>query len=265
MSVAKVSLIAGIALAVVAAACTDVSTSPTTPVSLAFDTLPAPSIVYGDTLRDIHGVAAKLTGHAYNADGEKIVDADIEYRVTNDSMGTIDNVTEYLVATTDTLQTRVEVRAQINGIPSQSFRSVQIVRRPDSLARMEGDLPTDADTLNYVSTDSVATLAGNLQVRVLHKPHPDSAPRAVRAWPVRFSVVRPAGGDALLVSESGVRSTLDTTSDQGIAVRKIRLRRQPDLSTGIPDTVIVEATAGYKGVPLAGAPVRFTVVTRKTN
>lgn len=263
---AKVSLIASVVVAVVAAACTDISTSPTTPVALAFDTLPSPSIVYGDTLRDIDGVARKLTGKAYNSDGNEIVGADIEYYLTRgDTTGSIDNQSEFLIATTDTLQTQIEVRAQINGIPSQSFRILQIVRMPDSLDRGEGVLLTRVDTLNYSGADPVATLATNLQVRVLRHPSPDTAPRLIRAWPVRFQVMKPAGADSLLVNENGVPSTLDTTSDQGIAFRKIRIRRQPDLSTGVPDTVIVEATARNKDGLLRGAPIRFTVVTRKTS
>ncbi|HEY5491467.1 MAG TPA: hypothetical protein VIK25_09800, partial [Gemmatimonadaceae bacterium] len=52
--------------------CTNVGTAPNAIVSLAFDTLPYPSVVAGDTLRDSLGRAAPLHALAYNADGNLI-------------------------------------------------------------------------------------------------------------------------------------------------------------------------------------------------
>ena len=124
------------------------------------------------------------------------------------------------------------------------------------------------DTLNYAGTDAIPRVSAALALRVLDRPdstEPDSL-RGVRAWLVRFQVVSPAGADSLLVNDSGLPSTLDTTGSDGVASRAIRLRpnRGGNLSTGVPDSVIVEATARNRAGELPGAPVRYILILRKS-
>ena len=255
--------------------CTDVGTSPSVPVALAFDTLPAPSVIYGDTLRDINGVAVPLrgTGHAYNADGKEITDAPIYYFEPGPKeswAATIDTVTWYLVAKSDTSLRQIVLRATVGMIPSQTSLTLQIVHSPDTVDRGPGVDRAREDTLNYAGTDSVALLTASLALRVLDRPNPakpDSGLRGVRAWPVRYSVVSPAGFDSLLVNDANKPSTLDTTGADGVASRKIRLstKKGGNLATGVPDTVIVEATARNPQGVLPGAPVRFVIILRKTS
>ena len=249
-------------------ACTDVGTSPTTPVSLAFDTLPSPSVAYGDTLRDINGLAAKLTGHAYNADNREIPNAPIEYHLSDGAAATVSE--GYLIATSDTLKKSFTVRAQVNGIPSALARTVNITFRPDSMDR--GTTPiVKEDTLYYSGSDTGKTLDANLSVRVISRfvPDPtktDTVTKPVNAWLVRYRVLAPVADDSvkadtLLVIETTQRSKIDTTGTDGTAGRKIHL----SFPTGVtrPDSVVVEATVRYRGAPIKGAPIRFKVRVRQ--
>ena len=254
-----------------ASACTDVGTSPTTPVALAFDTLPSPSVVYGDTLRDINGIAAKLTGHAYNADGREIADAPIQYFVSDPAAATVSE-DRYLIALTDTVRKSFTLRAQVDRIPSAVARTVDLTWRPDSVDRGAVVTRTE-DTLYYVAGDTAKTLDASLSVRVLSRYVPDptkteTLTRFVKSWLVKYRVLSPVTGDSakadsLLVNESGVRSSIDTTDGSGIAARKIRVRFREGLA--VPDSVVVEARVRYKGADVRGAPVRFVVRIRQSS
>lgn len=251
-------------------ACTDVGTSPSTAVALAFDTLPSPSVVYGDTLRNITGAAAKLTGHAYNSDGREIPDAPIEYFLSDAAAATVSS-DGFLIGTSDTLKKTFTIRAQIGGIPSQLARSIDLTYRPDSVDRGATVAITREDTLYYVEADSVKLLDATLSVRVLHVPNPakpDSGLRGVKSWLVKYRVIAPvtddsAKADSLLSNESSVRSTIDTTSAEGVAGRKIRFFKSGGLTT-VPDSVVVEATVRYRDGIVRGSPVRFKVRVKKT-
>jgi hypothetical protein len=254
---------------IVAAACTDVGTSPSTPVALAFDTLPSPSVVYGDTLRDINGIAARLTGHAYNSDGREIPDAPIKYFLSDKDLPPVSE-DGYLIGTSDPLKTSFTVTAQVAGIPSAA-RTVNLTYRPDTVDRGTAAMNKE-DTLYYASSDSVKLLDASLSVRVQNTPNPakpDSGLRPVKSWLVKFRVIAPvtddsAKADTLLANENSVRSTVDTTSAEGVAFRKIRVFKSGGLTT-VPDSVVVEARVRYKGVDVRGSPIRFKVRFKKTN
>lgn len=272
--VAAGCLAGGIALVV--CACTDVGTSPTTAVALAFDTLPSPAVVYGDTLRDINGLAAKLTGHAYNSDGREIIGADIKYHILPNPVPpkpplAIVSDDKYLIATGDTLQKSFTVRAEVDRIPSALARTVDITFRPDSADRGAVAIGKE-DTLYYAAGDAVKTLDAALALRVISRFVPDPArtdtvTKPVKSWLVKFRIVAPVGDDAakadsLLVDDTNRPSTVDTTSAEGSAGRKIRIR----FSEGAPvlDSVVVEAIVRYKGADVRGAPIRFKVRVRRS-
>jgi len=255
-----------------ASACTDVGTSPSTPVALAFDTLPSPSVVYGDTLRGINGLAAKLTGHAYNSDGREILDAPIQYFLSDATAATVSS-DRYLIATTDTVKKSFTIRAQVAGIPSQLARTLDLTWRPDSVDR--GTVAIDReDTLYYAAADSVKLLDASLSVRVISRfvpdtTKPDTVTRLVKSFLVKFRILAPVGADSakadsLLTNENSQRSTVDTTNAEGVAARKIRFFQSGGL-TAVPDSVVVEATVRYRGASVPGAPIRFKVRVRQTS
>lgn len=249
-----------------ATACTDIGNDPDQPVAIAFDTLPAAAIVYGDTLRDIDGNAAPLTAHAYNVNGDEIPNPPIEFFVSDTLAIDIDSTTRIAVATSDTSKKTVIVRAQALGIPAAQGRTLELVYAPDSLARAAGVPRTRIDTAKFGASDTVV-VSPALVVRVLHHPVPANRDSVlpIRGWRVRFSVIHPAAstpalGDTLLFEDGTRRSTVDTTSTDGSASRVLRLRRP--VGGAFPDSLVVEATASYRNGPLAGAPVRFIVLVR---
>ena len=88
----------GFALCWVAAlACGDVSGSSTSVLSIQFDSLAAPSVVVGDTLRDRTGAVIRPTVHAFNFRGDEILPAPVRFQ-SPDSGVTVDSLTGIVVA-----------------------------------------------------------------------------------------------------------------------------------------------------------------------
>ena len=95
----RVAIVVGFVAAVgiaVAAGCTDVSGSSTSVLSIQFDTLGAPSVVVGDTLRDTTGAVIRPVVHAFNFKGEEILPAPVFF-LSPDSGLTVDSVTGIVV------------------------------------------------------------------------------------------------------------------------------------------------------------------------
>src|SRR5947207_2714817 len=79
-----------------ALSCTDVSCSSTSVLSIRFDTLPSPSVVVGDTLRDSTGAVVRPTVHAFNFKGDEIPQPPV-YFLSPDSGVTVDSATGIIV------------------------------------------------------------------------------------------------------------------------------------------------------------------------
>lgn len=236
-------------------ACTDVGSDPQQPVAIEFDSLPAPAIVYGDTLRDLLGVVAPLSARVFNVDGDLIVGAPIDFFSSDPAAVRIDAASDFAIALEDTARKTVTIRAQAGGIPAATTRALDLVPRPDSLARAVG-VPSDRiDTVRYQPADTAVT-GPPMVVRVLHRDTTatDSV-RGVKSWRVRYAVIVPAGADTLLVDDATRRSVVDTTAADGVASRRLFVRR---LAGGtFPDSIAVDASAWYRDGLLAGAPIRF--------
>ena len=87
-------VLAATIIAVVASvfACTDISSDPHTVLSLQFDSLPAPGVAVGDTLRDTLGVVARPVVHAFNYQGDEIIPAPVFF-LSPDTGVTVDSAT----------------------------------------------------------------------------------------------------------------------------------------------------------------------------
>src|SRR5438045_5425515 len=90
-------VLAVVIVSIVAAACSDVSGSSTSVLSIRCDTLPAPSVVVGDTLRDSTGAVVRPTVHAFNFKGDEIPQPPV-YFLSPDSGVTVDSATGIIVA-----------------------------------------------------------------------------------------------------------------------------------------------------------------------
>ena len=271
--------------AAAAGACTEVTTDAGAAVSLTFDSLPAPSLVEGDTLRNVDGVATPLTARAFNVDGDPIEDAPITFTVippdTQEVWRTAITVSpdNYLVATGSALaSTRTwRVVAQTGALQTRptARTSVTIVLRPDSL---EPVAPTGSDTLliyNFPDSTSAASRRGvNVRVKLLHDSLAAdvNTPVGVGPYLVRFTVDTAARAAAVLDSVrfiNGTRREITTvvaTGTDGVATA--RVQAFPKAGQTAPDTIGVLATARRRPAPtdgtadpdtVGGSPVRLLV------
>jgi hypothetical protein len=96
-------------------------------------------------------------------------------------------------------------------------------------------------------------------VKLTHGIAPNDS--AVKSWIVSFAIVAqsdPKLGE--LVNDGGLASVVDTTDATGIAGRKIRVH--PVFLTSTVDSIVVNATAKYRGVQVSGSPVRLVLLLK---
>lgn len=249
-----------VAAAVVAAAwaggCTTVGTAPDGIVALAFDTLPYPSVIAGDTMRDSLGRAAPLSAVAYNAAGDVIANPSVRYLSLDTGVDV--GSTGYLVATT---RTGGSVRVVAAAATLQSLpRTVLITHAPKTLA-VSG---AAADTLKYALPDAAANISKAMSVKLVRDSGGSSVPVPgfLVSWQVTFRGQTLQKSDTTLASlwddgTSRRASLVDTTGADGTASRFLRIR-----SNNLPasaDSFLVYATTRYRGAVVAGSPVKFVI------
>jgi hypothetical protein len=251
-----------LAAALVGVACIDMS-APNGPASISVLQLPSPSVVVGDVMRDSNGAPAPLAVTAYDAndaplsglsaqffvtDTLHIAHIDAENRVFGDKIGT------------------TRILGQIGSLQTSAV-TVPVTYAPDHIA-----IAGRADSLNAPLGADSATSVGTLSLPVSVKSAQDSA---AQGFIVKYAIVHApatvAGAKSpavYLTSESGTLASADTSDGSGqasprLVVNSLFLAARDTLyataQTGKKDSVIVEASAKYKGVPLSGSPVRFVV------
>ncbi len=239
----------GFALCWVAAlACVDVSGSSTSVLSIQFDSLAAPSVVVGDTLRDTTGAVIRPTVHAFNFRGDEILPAPVWFQ-SPDSGVAVDSLTGIVVA--DSLRsTPARIVATVGSL--QAIQKVDVTLRPDSLAAVNG-----FDSLSYSLLDTTLNVSPQLTVKLTHGVPNDSV---VRSYIVSFAIVSQSNPQlGQLVNDGGKPSVVDTTDASGIAGRAIRLHPLFLASATTVDSIIVNATAKYRGAQVKGSPVRLVL------
>ena len=237
-------------LALLLAACARDAVGPDEALSVSLDSLPFPAVVGGDSLRDTAGVVRPLVAQAFNFRGEPLPAPAFRYFAVDRGV-TVDSISG-IVRGDSLRETPVRVVAALGQLQTQT-RQLAVVPRPDSLAVVVG-----LDTLRYTLLDTTANVSQSLDVRLLHLA---AAEARVRSWIVGFSIVHPADTLlAVLVSEAGTASRVDTTGADGLAGRRIRLRAERLVSP--QDSVVVLASARYRGLHVRGSPARLVVHLR---
>ena len=239
----------------IAVACTDISGSSTSVLSIQFDSLSAPSVVLGDTLRDTTGAVIRPVVHAFNFQGEEIIPAPVFF-LSPDSGITVDSATGIVVG--DSLRsTPARIVATVGTL--QAIQNVDVTLRPDLVQAVNA-----LDSLQYSLLDTTLNLSPLLTVALTHGVAPNDS--SVKSYIVSFAIVaqsNPQLGE--LVNDVGKASVVDTTDASGIAGRKIRLHPLFLSSGTAVDSIVVNATAKYRGTQVNGSPVRLVLLLKPSS
>ena len=233
-----------------ALACTDLSGSSIPVLSIQFDSLAAPSVVVGDTLRDTTGAVIFPVVHAFNFDSEEITSIPVRFQ-SPDSGVVVDSVSGTVFG--DSLRsTPARIVATVGTL--QAIQRVDVTLRPDLMAAVKG-----RDTLSYSLIDTTLNVSHVLTVKLTHGIAPNDS--AVKSYIVSFAIVSQTDPNlATLVNEAGKPSIVDTTDASGVAGRAIRLHPLFLTSGTTVDSIFVNATARLKGVPVSGSPVQLVLL-----
>lgn len=230
--------------------CTEVPAPEGGVVSISTVRRGSPGLVAGDTLRDSTGFIAPLRVIAYGVDDQPL---DPQPAATFVSLDTVARLagsylignrtgTARVVGIVGSLQTRVD--------------TIPVTLSPDTLVRSDSIL----HRVSYALTGDTVVSSGELGTFVQHLLPSVSG---VQAVVVKYTITKsPAGSStptAVIVGD-GRLSNRDTTDASGKASRVARLRL-PALTALTTDTVMVDATASYRGRTLG--VVTFTVVFTK--
>jgi len=236
---------------IIALACTDISGSSDSILSLQFDSLASPSVVVGDTMRDTAGAIVLPVVHAFNFKGGEVTSAKIFFQ-SPDSGVTVDSATGVIVG--DSLRS-TPARIVATAGRLQAIQKINLTLRPDTI------VPSNAvDTIFFSLVDSASNTSKDaVSIKLLHGLATTDS--VVSNYIVSFAIVSQSNPNlADLVNDAGRLSHVDTTDGSGIAGRKILVHPVNLTSATAVDSVIVQATAKYRGQPVAGSPVRLVVV-----
>lgn len=251
-SAARAALLVVLAIAGFAPfACSDIVSSSASVLSIVFDSLSAPSVVVGDTLRDTTGAVVRPVVHVFNYKGEEVAQAPVFF-LSPDSGVTVDSATG--IVTADSLRsTPARIVATVGTL--QAVQNVDVTLRPDLLVAVNA-----IDSLQLSVLDTTLNVSPLLQVKLTHGIAPDDS--AVKSWIVSFAIVAqsdPKLGE--LVNDAGLVSVVDTTDANGMAGRKIRVHPL-FFTSSTTDSIVVNATAKYRGAQVRGSPVRLVLLLK---
>jgi hypothetical protein len=247
--------------------CTKIPTDPNEVFSLAVDSLPGPSVVAGDTLRDTTGVVAPLTGRAYNIQGHVLTSVLVRFISLSPNQLTIDAQNHALGAGNG--DSIVRVVADANGLQSLPFL-VPVVLKPTSIVHADTD---SSSTIKLSLTSADSNLSVPLVVLLKHQPDTAGRDSVTRSYLLRYQITYPAAAavgtgtpsdttlPAYLVNSSfapPVPSRTDTTNGNGLGNRNV-LFNVPRIAPGSKDSVVVAVAAVYRDSAVVGSPLRFVI------
>lgn len=254
-------LLVGVALLAATGACElYTSVDPDDVGAIALDTVPFPAVALNDSLRNEAGTVAPLRARVFDAAGNLLPQATVRWRALDSSV-VVDPATGVVRGRSLTATAGARVIAEADSLQSQPV-TLFVVRAPTTLSTTMGDT---AIRFQVGSPTDVNQLA--IPVRVTSRVA--TADSGVRGWVVRYAIVgsTPAFVDSLRLATTvpGTGPERALTDAAGLATRALRvfvpLNRQPDPVRDTA-TVVVQATATYRGQPLAGSPVRVRVRLR---
>lgn len=246
-----------------AVSCLDMSAPTGSPASLSTLQVPAPFVVRGDVMRDSAGNPAPLSVIAYDQNGDTMSGVKAQFFITD--TGHIAKIgPDNIIAANDTTGL-IHVTGQVGGIQTPQV-TVFVTDRPDSIGSALSS--TDVMTLNLGDTTSGR---GTLQAsaRVLAADGKTPVPGVI----VHFRITRTLdtvqnnpSHAVYLLDDNNKLSSVDTANGSGQASRNLIVITKFVADSGLLalnsskiDTVVVEASATYRGAPLRGSPAQIKV------
>jgi hypothetical protein len=244
--------------------CTRVPTNPSAVFSLAVDSIPSPSVVAGDTLRDTTGLAHPLSGRAYNIQGQVLTGLQVRFISLSPGQLTIDSLNFAMGAARG--DSVVRVVASAHGLQSLPF-TLPVVLRPDSILYADTDSITTL-SLSLTALDSNVSLP--LAIALRHHPDSVGGDSVTRSYLVRYQITYPASAaagtgatsdttlPAFLIDANHTPARTDTTDLNGLGSRAVRFQ-VGRIAPGTHDSVVVAASVVYRGTSVGRSPLRFVV------
>lgn len=235
------------------AACSDLTSVASGPASLAIDSLPFPSVVVGDTLRDTLGVVRNVTARVFDGANTLLTNQPVRFFALDTGV-VLDSLTGRLVGRSR--RSSVRVVASL-GTLQTAARTLAVANRPDTASAPDAVTP-----MLYVTvprTDAANTRTIRVKVGSLPVPAGTStADSLVEGWLVRFALTRtPTVVDSVFLAGGVANTPWAITDASGVASKTFRIL--PKLGSRTKDTAIVQATVTYKGAPVKGSPVQLVI------
>ena len=242
-------------------ACIDLS-APNGPAAISLVQLPAQFVVRGDVMRDSAGNPAQPLIFEFNANGKQTGHALAQFFILDSNPVAHFDGNGVLVG--DRLGT-VNFIGQVGGLQTPSTQAFVTVL-PTTIDEGTGALDTIKAPLSTDTTLALPLGQGASAMPVIVAGVGDTTVQGVA---VHYAITRTlASSDpnrvaVYITGPGGTLNNTDTTNAAGVASRlqvnvKANLLADLALATGQKvDSVIVQASATYKGMPLAGSPVTF--------
>lgn len=243
-------------LAGAATACTEVTGDASTVVAIGVDSLPATTIVVGDSLRGALLATVPVRVRAFAGSGDTIPDAEIAPVLLDDASRRALEVTpgRFLVGRDTATATRLVFRA---GPVQTSILTVQVIDSVPRLARAD-------DRVDSLVVDAADTTRRIAEVRALLRRGTAPAGALVSAggFRVLFEVERlpPTLDSVAFYGPNGRRTLGAIAGSDGVA--RVRVRGFGRATAGAPDTLVVRARLVVRGAEVPGSPLRLPVTVR---
>lgn len=249
-----------VVFAIVGLACVDLS-APKGAASISQMQLPSNFVVRGDVMRDSTGAPAKLGVIAYDGNGNALPDIQADFFITDSAPAAHFDANGLLAG--DRLGT-VRVIGQIGNLQTP-VTMIPITVAPTTIAQ---GTPAP-DTIRAPAGKDSSSSIGSQSITLVVTGAGDTA---VQGVVVQLKLTRTLASSSTsqpavyIGDNSGKPGSLDTagTSQKKVFVLTRNLADQALLSGQKVDSVIVEASASYKGALLAGSPVRLVFPVRVT-
>ena len=251
------------AAAIILAGCLELGGKIPGVASISDLTLPYPSVVIGDVLRDSLGAPSPVSITAFGAAGDTIRNEPVTFIALDttlkvDADGTVhglfrDSIGGRIVAGAGGLQTPFK-RIIVTIAPTTTTKSAD----PTSITF--DPITPDTSIKSNWSQPLTLTLTG-------------AASQPAQGYVVVYSLVEtpdpevPGTPTAYIANDNGATMLRDSTDTRGVASRIVVLRQSAiasSIRSGVrPDTIIVRATVKYLGADVPGSPVQFVVPVAK--